>query len=98
MEITVYGTAITCPSCVGAPSSEETFSWLQAVLGRKYEQEMTLRYVDFETATSDQWTEALKEDVYFYPLIVLDDEMIDEGYVKLKTITAAIDAKLSQTG
>lgn len=98
MEITVYGTEVTCPSCVGAPSSEETFSWLKAVLGRKYEQEMTLRYVDFETATSDQWTEALKEDVYFYPLIVLDDEMIDEGYVKLKTITAAIDAKLSQTG
>ncbi|MEW8976706.1 MAG: DUF1462 family protein, partial [Exiguobacterium sp.] len=47
---------------------------------------------------SDQWTEALKEDVYFYPLIVLDDEMIDEGYVKLKTITAAIDAKLNQAG
>ncbi|WP_214766907.1 MULTISPECIES: DUF1462 family protein [unclassified Exiguobacterium] len=97
MEIKVYGAAVTCPSCVGAPSSEETFSWLQAVLGRKYETELTFVYVDFEHATTrDSWVDALKDDEYFYPLVLLDGEMIDEGYVQLKKVTRAIDLKLNQ--
>ncbi|WP_214846964.1 DUF1462 family protein [Exiguobacterium sp. s193] len=97
MEIKVYGAAVTCPSCVGAPSSEETFSWLQAVLGRKYETELTFVYVDFEQATTDDsWVDALKDDEYFYPLVLLDGEMVDEGYVQLKKVTRAIDLKLDQ--
>ncbi|MGX8176589.1 DUF1462 family protein [Exiguobacterium artemiae] len=98
MEIKVYGAAQTCPSCVGAPSSEETYSWLQAVLGRKYETSLTFEYVDFETApVEDDWILALKDDVYFYPLVLLDGEMIDEGYVQLKKIIQAIDTRLEKT-
>lgn len=98
MEIKVYGAAQTCPSCVGAPSSEETYSWLQAVLGRKYETALTFEYVDFEAVpVEDEWTTALQDDVYFYPLVLLDGEMIDEGYVQLKKITQAIDKRLEKT-
>ena len=98
MEIKVYGAAQTCPSCVGAPSSEETYSWLQAVLGRKYETALTFEYVDFEAAqVEDEWITALQDDVYFYPLVLLDGEMVDEGYVQLKKITQAIDRRLEKT-
>ena len=98
MEIKVYGAAQTCPSCVGAPSSEETYSWLQAVLGRKYETVLTFEYVDFEAApVEDEWITALQDDVYFYPLVLLDGEMVDEGYVQLKKITQAIDRRLEKT-
>ncbi|WP_131502145.1 DUF1462 family protein [Exiguobacterium sp. s166] len=98
MEIKVYGAAKTCPSCVGAPSSEETYSWLQAVLGRKYGTTLTFEYVDFEDEPfEDEWVTALKDDVYFYPLVLLDGEMVDEGYVQLKKITQAIDQRIEKT-
>ncbi|WP_114570202.1 DUF1462 family protein [Exiguobacterium flavidum] len=97
MEMRVYGAQATCPSCVGAPSSEETYSWLKAVIERKYEVPVTFRYIDFEKDERDAFVEALEADEYFYPLVVLDGEVIDEGYVRLKKITDAIDAKLGQT-
>ena len=37
VNVQVYGTKVICASCVGMPSSTETFEWLQAAIGRKYE-------------------------------------------------------------
>lgn len=34
--IQVYGAEQICASCVGAPSSKDTFEWLKAALSRKY--------------------------------------------------------------
>ena len=47
LEIMVYGAKERCASCVNAPSSLETASWLEAALSRVYDQHLvTVRYVD----------------------------------------------------
>ncbi len=33
--IEIYGTAVICASCVNAPSSKDTYEWLQAAINRK---------------------------------------------------------------
>ena len=48
IEILVYGTGIICASCVNAPSSEETASWLQSLLSRKYGDKIAVCYIDGE--------------------------------------------------
>ena len=34
--IEVFGADIICASCVNAPSSKDTYEWLQAAISRKY--------------------------------------------------------------
>ena len=47
--IEVYGADIMCASCVNAPSSKDTYEWLQAAIARKYPaQPFTIRYIDIE--------------------------------------------------
>ena len=95
MKITVYGAEVQCASCVGAPSSTETYEWLQSALGRKYpEQSFLFEYIDFEQS-EDEFAQALKEDEWFYPLVLLDGEVIDEGVVQLRKVYAAIETKRS---
>ncbi|WP_445002813.1 DUF1462 family protein [Exiguobacterium alkaliphilum] len=91
MKITVYGTEVQCASCVGAPSSIETYEWLQSALGRKYpEHHFEFEYIDFEKV-EDEFSEALKQDEWFYPLVLLNGEVVDEGVVQLRKVYAAID-------
>ncbi|GAA3319967.1 hypothetical protein GCM10020331_029050 [Ectobacillus funiculus] len=46
-KISVYGAKVICASCVGMPSSIETFEWLQAAIRRKYpEQLFQFEYID----------------------------------------------------
>jgi len=35
-QIEIYGTEVICASCVNAPSSKDTYEWLQAAIDRKY--------------------------------------------------------------
>ncbi|WP_215143676.1 DUF1462 family protein [Exiguobacterium qingdaonense] len=93
MKITVYGTEAQCASCVGAPSSTETYEWLQSALGRKYPEKITFEYIDFEQS-EDEFARALKEDEWFYPLVLLDGDVIDEGVIQLRKVYAAIDGVL----
>ena len=47
--IEIYGTAVICASCVNAPSSKDTYEWLQATINRKYpDQAYDIRYIDIE--------------------------------------------------
>lgn len=47
--IEIYGTAVICASCVNAPSSKDTYEWLQAAINRKYpHQAYDIRYIDIE--------------------------------------------------
>ena len=51
VNVQVYGTKVICASCVGMPSSTETFEWLQAAIGRKYEgqeNKFNFEYIDFK--------------------------------------------------
>ncbi|MBF0794507.1 YuzD family protein [Mammaliicoccus lentus] len=96
--IVVYGADVICASCVNAPSSKDTYEWLQAILGRKYNHiDFEFTYIDFMKQTENltdhdqQFIERIKEDELFYPLVTINDELVADGYIQLKPITKFID-------
>lgn len=95
--ITVYGREQICASCVGAPGSKETYEWLQAAIRRKYdENDFEYEYVDMDESQSDnkhiKMIERMEEEDMFFPLVLLNDEIIAEGVPHLKKIFQAIEA------
>lgn len=94
--IEVFGADVICASCVNAPSSKDTYEWLQAAISRKYpNQPFTIRYIDFEQPLTDdrdkEWAERLQNDEYFYPLVLINDEVIGEGYIQIKPVFNALE-------
>lgn len=95
VEIIVYGAEVLCPSCVNLPSSKETYEWLDAAIARKFpEQPFTIAYVDIYNPPEDQLkkefaAKVIEEDM-FYPVVVIEDEIVGEGNPKLKTIYAEL--------
>lgn len=101
VNIMVYGADIICASCVNAPSSKDTYEWLQAILKRKYpEVTFEYTYIDIINQTENltdhdvQFIERINEDELFYPLVTIDDEYVADGYVQLKPITKFIDERI----
>lgn len=95
-KIIVYGAKVTCPSCVGAPSSLETYEWLQAATKRKYpDRELVFQYIDiFEEQLEEEhqlFIERVMEEDLFYPVVVIDEEIIAEGNILLKDIYYKIE-------
>jgi disulfide oxidoreductase YuzD len=96
VKISVYGAKVICASCVGMPSSTETFEWLQAAIGRKYpEYAFEFQYVDiFEEQDNEEQREfaarVIEEDL-FYPVVLVNQEIVGEGNPRLKDIYAEID-------
>ena len=91
----VYGATQICASCVGMPSSKETYEWLQAALSRKFpDQPLTITYIDIYNPPEDQEVKEIAQKVaeeeYLYPLVVLDGQIVGEGSPRLKTITEAL--------
>ncbi|WP_345243754.1 YuzD family protein [Pontibacillus salipaludis] len=96
--ITVYGAEERCASCVNAPGSKETFEWLQAAIGRKYSNDQFhYQYVDIMKSHVEEeykdFTQRILDEEFFYPLIVMDGEVIDEGAPRLKVVFKAIEEK-----
>ncbi|WP_121639419.1 YuzD family protein [Virgibacillus sp. Bac330] len=96
IHITVYGAEQVCASCVGAPSSKDTYEWLQAALGRKYDTEVIIyEYVDIKNPPPvekhQQFAERIIEKDLFYPVVFINDELVAEGIPRLKTIYRALD-------
>lgn len=94
--IEIYGAEVICASCVGAPSSRDTYEWLEAAIGRKYpEQPFTIEYIDiFETDVDGkkaEIAEQVRNDEYFYPLVLINDEMIGEGHIQLKPVFSSLE-------
>ncbi|WP_042476088.1 YuzD family protein [Bacillus ndiopicus] len=94
--IEIYGADIICASCVNAPSSKDTYEWLQAAIDRKYpNQPFSIRYVDIEGNLSDErdidYANRIQEDEFFYPLVLINDEVIGEGYIQIKPVYAALE-------
>ena len=55
--IEIYGADIICASCVNAPSSKDTYEWLQAAIDRKYpNQPYDIDYIDIESEITDEQT------------------------------------------
>lgn len=94
--IEIYGADIICASCVNSPSSKDTYEWLQAAIDRKYlNQPYEIEYIDIESEVTEEKhkriIQQIQEDVFFYPLVMINDEMIGEGYIQLKPVFSALE-------
>jgi disulfide oxidoreductase YuzD len=94
IEVLVYGAEQLCASCVNLPSSRETATWLSAALGRKYGEQVTVRYIDiFNPQTEEEaaFSQKVIEEDLWYPVVVIDKQVVAEGNPKLKEIVRIIE-------
>lgn len=94
VQIYVYGAEQLCPSCVNLPSSKETFEWLEAAVSRKYpNQDFSISYVDIQHPPQEreEFARRVIEEDMFYPVVLIEDEIVGEGNPKLKTIFAEME-------
>ncbi|WP_145356160.1 YuzD family protein [Staphylococcus epidermidis] len=97
VSVVVYGAEVVCASCVNAPTSIDTYQWLQALLLRKFPQHhFEFTYIDIRNDTENltdhdmQFIERINEDELFYPLVTMNDEYVADGYIQYKQITRFI--------
>ncbi|PLT34000.1 YuzD family protein [Bacillus sp. V5-8f] len=96
IEIQVYGAEQICASCVNLPSSKQTSEWLEAALSRKFPgQPFTVAYIDIFNTHEDQMKQdfskrVIDEDL-FYPVVVIEGEIVGEGNPQLKTIVKEME-------
>ncbi|MFC5591326.1 YuzD family protein [Sporosarcina soli] len=96
VKIEIFGAEVVCASCVNAPSSKDTYEWLQAAIDRKYpNQPYDIEYIDIYSSIADERQQGIAEQVqndeFFYPLVMIEDEMIGEGYIQLKPVFNALE-------
>ncbi|WP_020007830.1 YuzD family protein [Salinicoccus albus] len=97
--VNVYGRDVLCASCVNAPGSKETYEWLQAILDRKYpERDINYNYIDMDreenlTDYDQDIIERIDDDELFYPLVAINDEIVQDGHVQLKPIKRWFEEK-----
>lgn len=89
--IEVYGADVICASCANAPTSIDTYEWLQAAIQRKYPDDpFEIVYIDIELDLKDErqrtLAEQVKDDEYFYPLVIINEEVVGEGHIQLKPV------------
>ncbi|MEK4426753.1 YuzD family protein [Solibacillus sp. FSL K6-1523] len=94
--IEIFGANIICASCVNAPSSKDTYEWLQAAITRKYpDQAFSIRYIDIEGVIDNdrdaEYASRIQEDEFFYPLVLINDEVVGEGYIQLKPVFSTLE-------
>ncbi len=94
--IEIFGANTTCASCVQAPSSKDTYEWLRAAIARKYPGERyEMVYIDIDKEIDDKRQREIaaqvRNDEYFYPLVMLNGDMIGEGHIRLKPLFSALD-------
>ena len=94
--IEVFGADVICASCVNAPSAKDTYEWLDAAIGRKYpEHPFKIEYIDIDSEISDdrqsKIAEQVRNDEFFYPLVMIDQDMIGEGHIQLKPVFNALE-------
>ncbi|KUP05375.1 disulfide oxidoreductase [Bacillus coahuilensis p1.1.43] len=92
----IYGAEQLCASCVNLPSAKETHEWLLAALSRKFpNQPFSIEYVDIhnppQTEHIKQFAERVIHEDLFYPVVVLDGEIIGEGNPKLKNVVSKFE-------
>ncbi|WP_456277815.1 YuzD family protein [Bacillus sp. AK128] len=95
-EISVFGADVLCPSCVNLPSSKETYDWLEAAISRKFpNQPFIITYVDIYDPVDDEekkeFAQRVIEEDMFYPVVVINGEIVGEGNPRLKTIYAELE-------
>ncbi|MBD7945735.1 MULTISPECIES: YuzD family protein [Psychrobacillus] len=96
LTVEIYGADIVCASCVNAPSSKDTYEWLEAAITRKFPgHQITFLYIDIEKPIEDEKqlsiANQIANDEFFYPLIMINEEVIGEGYIQLKPVFSALE-------
>ncbi|MFC4076020.1 YuzD family protein [Salinithrix halophila] len=93
--IHVYGAEDLCASCVNLPSAKETAAWLEAALGRRYGERILVRYVDIHHPKGEEeaaFSRRVVEEDLWYPVVVIDNDIVGEGNPKLKEIRRKLDS------
>ncbi|WP_090843895.1 YuzD family protein [Alkalicoccus daliensis] len=97
VKITVYGAEQKCASCIHLPSAIETKEWLEAAVSRKFpDYPLEFIYCDIEQPQTEEekdFSARILEEEYFYPLVVLEGEVIAEGDPRLPVIYKHIEQK-----
>lgn len=96
VSIEIYGADNICASCVNAPSSKDTYEWLDAAIRRKYpDYPFSIEYIDIEKSIEDKRqadiAQRVLDDEFFYPLVMIDGEVVGEGYIQLKPVFAELE-------
>jgi disulfide oxidoreductase YuzD len=93
--IKVYGAEQKCASCVHLPSAKETAEWLEAAISRKFPNTVfQVLYIDMEKPENEAdqaFSLRIIEEDLFYPVVVIDGEVVAEGNPNLKTIYSIIE-------
>jgi disulfide oxidoreductase YuzD len=93
--IKVYGAEQKCASCVHLPSAKETAEWLEAAISRKFPSiSFEVQYIDMEKPENEidqAFSERIMEEDLFYPVVVIDGEVVAEGNPNLKSIYNIIE-------
>jgi len=98
VKITVYGAEQKCASCIHLPSALETKEWLEAAISRRFpDEKIEFHYCDIEypeTEEERRFSEMILDDEYFYPLVVLNGEVVAEGDPRLPALYREIEKAL----
>ncbi|OYD07197.1 DUF1462 family protein [Paludifilum halophilum] len=89
VEVRVYGAEELCASCVNLPSAQETASWLEAALCRKYGRQVCIRYIDIHQPEGEEeaaFSRRVIDEEMWYPVVEIDGDIVGEGNPRLKTI------------
>jgi disulfide oxidoreductase YuzD len=102
VKISVYGAKAICASCVGMPSSIETYEWLQAAVGRKFpEYSFQFEYIDiFEEHIEEEkraFSQRVIDEDLFYPVVLVNETIVGEGNPRLKDVYEEIEKYLKVT-
>jgi disulfide oxidoreductase YuzD len=95
VNVQVYGAQERCASCVNFPSAQETASWLKAALGRKFGDAVQVRYIDIhhpQEKEEEAFSRRVIEEDLWYPVVVIDGEIVGEGNPKLASIQRKLEA------
>lgn len=94
ISIVVYGAEKICASCVGAPSSIDTYEWLIAALTRKYgENRFDFYYINIESeeVQQDALVQEIRKNDLFYPIVQVNGVTVGEGVIHLPNVTSVVD-------
>lgn len=94
--VEIFGADVICASCVNAPTSKDTYEWLQAAIDRKYpNQPYEITYIDIHKPNENERQQDLAnrilDDEFFYPLVLIEGEVVGEGYIQLKPVFAELE-------
>lgn len=103
VNIIIYGATQICASCINLPSSKDTYEWLEAALIRKFpEQTFSISYVDIFEEHDDEehnvFSKRIIEEDLFYPVVVIQGEIVAEGNPRLKAIVKEMEKYGYQVG